>query len=847
MSGIFLDALNLSITAGWIVLAVIFIRLLLKKAPKWLNCLLWGLVGIRLVFPFSLESVLSFIPTKQTFPDELITTTNSYYHTIDSGVDAVDRVITPVLRDTSPSALESMILWASYIWLAGIAAMLIYTALSYILLKRKVRTATPLYDNIKQSEAVMSPFILGFIRPKIYLPYSLEERNLELVLAHEKAHLKRLDHLIKPIAFLILSVYWFNPLLWVAYILLCRDIELACDERVVKAMEKEERQAYSRALLDNSVNRRLLSACPLAFGEVGVKARIKRVMSYKRPAFWIIIAGLVISLIAAVCLLTSPPKARNSDYMGTDGYTDCEGVDIVITDMQLNSDEPYITIEIVNEKGREITFGEEFHIYRKSYLGRKDCCGDNHYWHLIARVIKEKRESRKFNLKGFELDSFGTYQLEFKFTIRGEEKKKYTATAEFARLNSKTLNGKYDAKEVVYLDEGLSFAPSEKSFPVFEFSGNTLFVIEHYGLDSSVTSNIGNLERIDLYNEDFETLFKTPEAFTVYDTEKFMKNNESAWIVKHNRDKISADYLYVLRQKDGKLFICYAFENSGERSVHYMLWLKNAEEIFATDGDYSTETVRVGYNGEARDMLFGMAVNKLSMYSSSLEHCPLIEINSLGALNSFKKEFSKLLRLDGPIGEYRSFNEAVAECDEEFFESNTLFLTYITAASTDYIYESTGLYCDGKDLLIKFIRKSHPVGDTAMSGWFGVTKINRQLVKDCERFNATLAYNLTYNTYEYVNTAIKDKAMLIINEDKTFQFNYSSLSSYIVQGNYEIEENEIVLIDTEKNQKFRFEIVGNALMFLEEKSAKLPEYKYSADKAPTSPIPDKAMFSVVGF
>jgi len=847
MAKIFLDALNLSVTAGWIVLAIILIRLLLKKAPKWLNCLLWGIVGIRLIFPFSLESVLSFIPSKQTFPDELITTTNSYYHTIDSGVDAVDRVITPALRDTSPSALESIILWASYIWLAGIAVMLIYTALSYILLKRKVRTATLLYDNIKQSEAVISPFILGFIRPKIYLPYSLKEKNLELVLAHEKAHLKRFDHLIKPIAFLILSVYWFNPLLWVAYILLCRDIELACDERVVKTMEREERQAYSKALLDNSINRRLLSACPLAFGEVGVKARIKRVMSYKKPAFWIIIAGLAISVIAAVCLLTNPPKAQNSDYMGTDGYTDCEGVDIVITDMQLNSDEPYITVEIVNENGKEITFGEEFHIYRKSYLGRKDCCGDNHYWHLIARVIKGKRESRKFNLKGFELDSFGTYQLEFKFTIRGEEKKKYTATAEFARLNSKTLNGKYDTKEVVYQDEELSTTASERFFPVFEFAGNTLFVIEHYGLNSSVTSNIGNLKRIDLYNEDFETLFKKPEAFTIYDTEKFMENNDSAWIVRHNRDKLSADYLYILRQKDGKLFICYAFENGGERSVNYMLWLKNAEEIFATESDYSTETVWVGYNGEAKDILFGMAANKLSMYTSSQEHCPLIEINSLGALNSFKKEFSELLGLDKALYGSKSFNNAVSDCDEEFFEINTLFLTYITAASTDYRYESTGLYCDGKDLLIKFIRKSSPVGDTAMSGWFGVTKINRQLVKDCERFNATLAYNLTYNTYEYVNTATKDKAILVINEDKTFQFNYSYLSSYIVRGNYEIEENEIVLVDNQKNQKFCFEIVGNALMFLEEKSAKLPEFKYSADKAPSSPVPDKSMFSGAGF
>lgn len=311
MNNVFLQIANISITAGWIVIAVILLRLLFKKAPKWVNCLLWGIVGLRLVFPLSIESALSLIPSVNTISAP--TSYNPSSASIETGFSTVDTTMNGYIGDhfiegitVSANAFSNITTVLSYIWIAGVIIMLIYAGISYIRLKNKMRTSTPLRDNIRQSENVASPFILGIIKPKIYLPYSIDNDEAECIIAHEKTHLKRFDHIIKPLAFIILSVYWFNPLMWVAYILLCRDIELACDEKVINSMAAEERQSYSLALLQNSVNRRSVSACPLAFGEVGVKQRIKSVMSYKKPTLWIIIIAVILCVIASVCFLTDP-------------------------------------------------------------------------------------------------------------------------------------------------------------------------------------------------------------------------------------------------------------------------------------------------------------------------------------------------------------------------------------------------------------------------------------------------------------------------------------------------------------------------------------------------------------
>jgi len=316
MSALFLKILNLTINASWLILAVIAARLLLKKAPRWISCLLWGLVAVRLLCPISLESVLSILPSAKVVPDNIEMVQDPH---IDSGVRIIDNAVNPVIEKSfSPDAASSVnpmqvvVFMGSIIWLTGMTVMLLYALISYILLRRKVRASVAMNDRVKECDEVDSPFILGIIRPEIYVPSGIDENTLELVIAHEEAHLKRHDHWWKPFGFVLLAIYWFNPLCWVAYILLCRDIEAACDEKVIKDKDREYMAAYSQALLDCSVNRRIIAACPLAFGETGVKERVRGVLNYKKPAFWVIIVAVVACIVVAVCFMTNP-KSRYYD------------------------------------------------------------------------------------------------------------------------------------------------------------------------------------------------------------------------------------------------------------------------------------------------------------------------------------------------------------------------------------------------------------------------------------------------------------------------------------------------------------------------------------------------------
>ena len=310
MSELFLKIVNMSISASWVVVAVLALRFCLKKAPKWVNVLLWGIVAARMVFPFSIESVLSLIPSAETIsPTIMMEQTPS----VQTGVPVLNHVINPVISGSltpapgaSANPLQIWIPVLAWIWLFGIAALFLYSAVSYWRLRRKVCEAVILRGNIYQSENVCSPFVLGIIRPKIYLPYHMDSREMGHVIAHEQTHICRRDHWWKPLGFLLLTIHWFNPLMWLSYVLLCRDIELACDEKVIREMSNEQRADYTQALVACSVDRRLIAACPLAFGEIGVKERVKSVMNYKKPAFWIVLASVIVCAVIAVCFLTNP-------------------------------------------------------------------------------------------------------------------------------------------------------------------------------------------------------------------------------------------------------------------------------------------------------------------------------------------------------------------------------------------------------------------------------------------------------------------------------------------------------------------------------------------------------------
>ena len=321
MAEIFQKALNMSIAAGWLILAVIALRLLLRRAPKRFRLLLWAVVGLRLALPWSIESALSLIPSAQTLPEGIML---ERAPVLDTGISALNGAINPGFTaaftpelGASANPLQVLLPIAAALWMLGAAAMLLWALVSWLRLRKRVREAVRLEENVYECE-IASPFVLGLFRPRIYLPFSLENGERELVLAHERAHITAGDHIIKPLGWLLLAAHWYNPLVWLAYALFCRDIELACDERVVRGLSLSDRADYSQALLDLSRPRGGVRACPLAFGESSVKGRVKSVLSYKKPAFWLVLLAVVVCVGAAVCFLTDP-KEEAEPVDGGDG------------------------------------------------------------------------------------------------------------------------------------------------------------------------------------------------------------------------------------------------------------------------------------------------------------------------------------------------------------------------------------------------------------------------------------------------------------------------------------------------------------------------------------------------
>lgn len=377
MEAIFLKCLNMGIAAGWVILAILVLRLLLRKVPKSIICALWVLVGIRLLCPFSIESVLSLIPSAQTVPPEIMMVGEP---AIESGIQAVDNMVNPVIASSftpkpydSANPMQIVIFLGSGIWVAGVGVFVLYALVSTIRLRRRVAAAIRLERNLLICDRVKSPFIFGIFLPLVYLPSDLEEPKRSYVIAHERAHLKRHDHWWKPLAFALLSIYWFQPLCWVAYILFCRDIELACDEYVVRRMGEKEKKIYADTLLFCATSRQRTFGCPLAFGEVGVRERIKSVLYYKKPALWVVAAATMISVAAAVCLLTDPivSVSKNSDEIFGARYTVSEVL----------YDAPWYNATYTAENAPEYIITPEAELLQKSFGG---IMGDNAVWNSVG-------------------------------------------------------------------------------------------------------------------------------------------------------------------------------------------------------------------------------------------------------------------------------------------------------------------------------------------------------------------------------------------------------------------------------------------------------------------------------
>ncbi len=360
MTELFLKTINMSITASYLVLVVLVARLLLKKAPKWINILLWGMVAVRLLIPFSFESTLSMVPSTETVRPEIMTDSSP---SIDSGITIVDTTVNTIIGQLprplpveEATPLQIWIPMLSYLWIAGFAVLLAYTAFTYLRLRFRVREAVRYQENVYLSENATSPFVLGVLKPRIYLPYNMEKADMEHVIAHEKAHIRRKDHWWKPAGFLLLSVHWFNPLMWIAYVLLCRDIELACDEKVIRDLQESQRVEYSQVLLRCSIRHKTIAACPLAFGEDNVKNRIKKVLNYKKPAFWLIVIALISCVAVCIFFLTDPKDSKDfEEQRGIQGVSVTQEAGRSITlDVAYNELNGYSVVKL-NADAKEYT------------------------------------------------------------------------------------------------------------------------------------------------------------------------------------------------------------------------------------------------------------------------------------------------------------------------------------------------------------------------------------------------------------------------------------------------------------------------------------------------------------
>ena len=402
MKELFLDVVNISIAASWLILFILVIRVILKKSPRWIHVLLWGIAAIRLICPFSVESALSLIPSAETIPKQAI---NSSDFDIQTGIAPIDTQVNTYLEQhgseeqynlengTEPVKNTSFdtITVLTIVWLSGIVALSTYTIVSWSHLQRKVDTAILYHDNIYQSENITSPFVLGIIKPRIYLPFQTETGNLEYVITHEQAHIRRKDYWWKPLGFLLLTIHWFNPLMWLSYVLLCRDIELACDEKVIKELNNEERADYSTALLACSMKRGNIAACPIAFGEIGVKERIKSILNYKRPSRLKLLIAIITLIIIIVCFLTNPITKGDIAIDTENGY------------YLLIGEEDIYQIEIVSDQisgGCQNADGTPYEKGEKVWLEPLDGCTELRGLSIIA-LDKEDQVQYVFSIPAY--------------------------------------------------------------------------------------------------------------------------------------------------------------------------------------------------------------------------------------------------------------------------------------------------------------------------------------------------------------------------------------------------------------------------------------------------------------
>lgn len=627
MDDVFLKLVNLSISASWLILAVLVLRVVLKKAPKWVMPLLWGVVALRLVCLFSIESALSLIPSAETIPSEIVTETREPVLYEQATLDIVTNPTLPSAAEVpvGVSRQQAQVDFNIYsvLWLAGMAALLVHALVSAGKLKRKLATAILLRDNIYESEFVDSPFVFGVVKPNIYLPMHMDEGTAAYVIAHERAHLARRDHWWKVLGYLVLALHWFNPLVWVAYILFCRDIELACDEKVVRGLDGAARADYSQALLSCAAPKRAVAACPLAFGEGNIKTRVKSALHYKKPAFWVAAAAVLAVVIMAVCFLTNPRSERGSlvwaqklnaaDVASIELYVPAEGE--ARQYKKLDTEEMAQAVELINSsRGTYIEKPETVYAGLPVWFL---LTMDDGTVHAVGSVV-----GHYLIIDGDTFDADVENQAEWEnYVLKGDSASPIDMADRLSYALYGMTTGVYTLGEAVFEDSVWETSYEEtfantKSTPELWLSSalGTDMTGILYGTVTAARGysyRFSEWEEIDLTVSNFDWLFRSAsgEDWNGTSAAKLRRENAHAWRGTKTADDDNAtatipeiarqdelaamDQWLLLQQKDGSLYLVMGYRSGGlpYSGAHPYRW------IVRLNGG-ATELTRADLNGD---------------------------------------------------------------------------------------------------------------------------------------------------------------------------------------------------------------------------------------------------------
>ncbi|MBE6955139.1 MAG: hypothetical protein E7449_04420 [Ruminococcaceae bacterium] len=818
MTEVFLKLLNMSLSACPLVLAVLVLRIVLKKAPKWSVVLLWGIVALRLVLPFSLESALSLIPSAEPLPREILTGPD---FEVSTGIPPVDNRVNDYLGDhyfegvTVPTNNGLNVMTTlTILWLIGIAVLLAYTAFSYWRIRRSVAAAVVLEKGIFQSERIASPFVLGLSRPRIYLPYGLTETEMQHVIAHERAHIARRDHWWKPLGFLLLSIYWFNPLMWLSYVLLCRDIELACDEKVVKDLQDAQRADYSQALLNCSTDRRAIAACPLAFGEVGVKQRVRSVLSYKKPAFWIVLLAVIACLAAAVCFLTNPPKRVDEAETFSKIYAyDSYLYDGAIYSFTYHPDE--LPMRLFFRPGKTLSV--------KSGLVPMPT---EDLWHNMDGLTEIKLTKENFDTAFIAVDSAGWHDDNM-------------SAAKLRRQNQtawRLVDGSY-YYDLLLQKDGSVLLGFGYYHP--ESHNEVRFLFRLKATDEAALKKLTLEDVIALHERGEEITWQdlAPYAYEIY-TDPEYETYTRFYVI---------DEMFVLvlssglPGRDERPEQVYLYANDGWGSSADLLlddvksFIEQRKDMIAVLTVPTHEYIlEVGYSSKAFEKMIMASENRGDMTQSAIQHEPIVKITDRARLDGLINDLAGKLDFD------EDFYEAIVQFGDSFFENNTLFMIYATTTHSGQSFMINEVRRFGSEFSVDLALMDMEQGDDALGGWMIFLAVSNDELLGVEEYSASitatiypLRSTLTGAARYYCMRSSEEimKPGFALFEDGTFSMTFSMVSSYIGVGTYEMTEDKLTLRTNDGQFVYVFDIVDDKMIFDAEASSEMVWFSGMKDGA----------------